>query len=105
MVPDEGLPGLGWWDGLLHHVIGDRGFADIEAKLEQFPVNAGHSPEWVLQRHAADKGTDFNRNLGPSLSRSALPAPEESPTGSVPADDGVGLDDDVKPDVERADTT
>ena len=62
---ETGAPG-GGDPGPPRHPSSDRGLADLDAKLEQFPVDAGRPPQRVGPAHTADQSTDFCVGLGSS---------------------------------------
>ena len=45
MIDKEGPPALRGWAPDLGHVLRDRGLPDIDAKLEQFAVDARRTPK------------------------------------------------------------
>ena len=75
------------------HVLGDRGLAEVISELQQLAMDTRRTPEWVFKRYPADHRSHLDRNLGSASSRIAPPTPVKPPTGSVPTNDGVGLDD------------
>jgi hypothetical protein len=50
----EGAPGLRGRFAAAHHVLADAGFADVDPKFEQLPVDAGCTPTRILPAHPAD---------------------------------------------------
>src|SRR2546430_8575267 len=89
-------------EGPPRHPAPDRGLADVDAKLEQLPVNAWGTPQRVGVAHAADQITDFWTDPGPSRTPRS-PAPIEPEALAMPLDHGCGLDqydrvDDLGPD-------
>ncbi len=77
-----------------HQVLADARFADVDANLEQFAVNAGRTPEWILTAHGADQVADLLRQGGPSrFSPPNPPGPKETKALPVPADDGGGFNE------------
>jgi hypothetical protein len=84
--PREGpcLPGPSTWQ---------RASGDIDAKLEQFAVDAGCTPERVSQAHVPDQLTDLHRHSRSPAAPSGFPAPERSKSSTVPANHGLELDD------------
>ena len=49
------------------------------------------APQRVAEAHVADQLTDFERDFWPAAARARLPSPEQAKTGSMPADDRLGL--------------
>src|SRR6267143_3551148 len=77
VVAQKGPPGRGGDLGTPRHPPPNCGLADLDAELEQFPVDAGRSPQRVGFAHAADQITDFCADLGSSrTARSPAPKPE-----------------------------
>jgi hypothetical protein len=66
VVAQEAPPGRGGDLGTPLHPSSNRGLADFDAELEQLPVDAGRSPQWVVLAHAADQSTDLCADLGSS---------------------------------------
>jgi hypothetical protein len=63
---------------------------DVETELEHLAVDAGRTPERVLERHAPDEVADLLG--GPrSSSTSTLPSPIETKPLAVPLEDRLGL--------------
>ena len=94
MVADEGAPGLGWWTGLLDHVLSDGAFGQLVAELEQFAVDARRAPERVLSRQLANQSPHLSfHEPSPPASRPTPAPPVQPPAQAVPADDCVRLDD------------
>ena len=77
------------------HVFAHAGLADIDAEFEEFTVDARSTPERVFPAHLADQFADFDRKAWATRSAMThLPGPEKSKALTMPADDGLGLDDD-----------
>ena len=76
----------------------NRSFRDFETQLEQFPVNAGRSPSWVLSDHAKDQVAHFPADWLPShhLSSSRDPAPVQPKAGPMPTNHGLRGDEDQR---------
>ena len=66
VVVQKGPPGRGGDLGTPRHPPPNCGLADLDAELEQFPVDAGRPPQRVGFAHAADQITDFCVDLGSS---------------------------------------
>ena len=66
VIVQEAPPGRGGDFGPPRHPSSNRGLADLDAKLEQFPVDAGRPPRRVGHAHTADQITDFCVDLGSS---------------------------------------
>src|SRR4029077_8251387 len=61
-----------------------RASGDIDAKLEQFAVDAGCTPERVSQAHVPDQLTDLRRHSrSPAAPSGFLPTPERSQARAV----------------------
>ena len=48
------------------HILADAGFADIDAKLEEFAVNARCAPQRILATQLTDQFSDVFRNRRPA---------------------------------------
>ena len=66
VVTQKAPPGRGGDLGAPRHPPPDRGLADVDAELEQFPVDARCTPQRVGITHAADQITRFWAGPGPS---------------------------------------
>src|SRR5215472_13516272 len=75
-------------------IAGHTPFGDNETELQQFAMDFGRSPTGVLLRQAPDQPTHLLGDLRSAAARPGTPAPIEAETSAVPADDGLGLDDD-----------
>ena len=62
--------------------------------LLKFAVDFRCAPTRVLFRHLADQSSNLLGDLRPTAARSGTPTPIQPKTRAVPADDGLGLDDD-----------
>ena len=87
------------WFVSADHVFADAALSDVEAKFEQFAVDAGctPTPKGILPAHLADEISDLARNDGSSrLAVAHLPDPEEAKAGSMPSHDRFWLDDGLR---------
>jgi hypothetical protein len=93
MIGQKGSPRLGRWLPLPAKIFGHRRFRHLDPQLQQFPLDAGCSPQRVHLVHAPNQFTTFGRHLGSSRAppRFLCPIPGES--SPRPTDDRVGLDD------------
>src|ERR1700758_2145203 len=67
---------------------------DVDAQLEQLPVNAGCTPTGILPAHPADQISNLARNDGSSrLAMPDLPGPEKAEASTMPGKDRLGLND------------
>jgi len=55
VILKEGLPGLRRWLSPACNVLAHARFADIDAQLEQFTVNARCTPERIVAAHLANQ--------------------------------------------------
>lgn len=97
MVPQEGAPvlvrGRGRRCGFRGQVALDGALADLDAHLEEFAADAFGAPGAVRCSHLLDQGDGFG--CDPCLRRLGLglPPPDEAEQLTMPAEKGVGLDD------------
>src|ERR1700716_3085207 len=66
VVAQEAPPGRGGDFGPPRHPPPHCGLADLDAELEQLPVNSRRTPQRVCSAHAADQITDVRADPGPS---------------------------------------
>src|SRR5215213_2454828 len=59
VIIQEGPPPLGRWFPTAHQILAYAGFADIDAKFQQLPMNARGSPDGIFTAHCSDQLTDF----------------------------------------------
>ena len=64
MIAQKCSPGLRWRPTVPDHVLGDRRLGDLEAKLEQFTVDAGHAPQSVLLAYLPYEFAQLPTNVG-----------------------------------------
>jgi len=77
MVFQKGSPGLRRRFTAAEHVLGDATFADVDAELEQLPMNARCTPSGVLAAHPADRVSSLAGDRRPSfLSVPDFPTPK-----------------------------
>ena len=94
MILQKGAPGLRRRFAAAHHVFADAALPDVDAEFEQFPVDAGCTPTGILPTHPADQISDLVRNNRSSrLAVPHLPGPEQTKAGTMPGNDGLGLND------------
>ena len=75
---------------MLWQVLGDRRLREAEAELEQFAMDARSAPGEIRAMHLHDELTNLRFDARSSRApQSALPAPVEAETLSVPADHGL----------------
>ena len=63
MIAQKRPPTLGWWSTAPDHVLGNSGLGDIDAKLQQLPVDTRRAPEPVRSTHLADKVANLTIDL------------------------------------------
>src|SRR5262249_49188176 len=66
MVAQECPPRLRWRSSVFDHVVGDGRLGDLEAKLEQFAMDARGAPQRVLLVHLPDQIAQFTIDLRPA---------------------------------------
>jgi hypothetical protein len=60
VISEEHFPGLTWPFGSRDHVFGDRRPADIDAKHQEFAMNAWRAPQRVLFADLSNELDDLN---------------------------------------------
>src|SRR5271170_3510248 len=94
MVTQESLPTLGRWSAAPDHIPADGRFSDLDSKHQQFTMNPGCAPQRVLTVHPPDQRSNFGINPWTAADAAGFPTPVDAETASVPADNGLRLDDD-----------
>jgi hypothetical protein len=93
MIAEESLPILGRgpadsWD----HVFGDGALGNGQAKLKQFTVNAGSTPERIGATHLADQVDGvWGDGFSAGIASTAFPSPEEPKPRAMPLKDRARL--------------
>src|SRR5450756_2246869 len=100
MVMKERLPALRRWSSSFDHILGHARLSDIDAELEQLSVDPRRSPQRIGNAHLADQPADLQWHNRPATRSSRLPAPIEPKTRTIPANNGVRLND--RPGIENA---
>src|SRR5579864_1203388 len=84
------------FSGCRAHPAGDRTLRYIEAEHDQLAMNAGRTPSGIFHDHLKDQVTDlFGNSLSAAHRFSGLAqhSPVELESGAVPADNGLGHDE------------
>src|SRR5262245_40934302 len=69
--------GLRGWPSPACHVLAHVGFSDVDAHFEQFPADAGRTPERILAAHRPNQLPNlFGHRRTPGLATTNLPRPE-----------------------------
>ena len=66
MVPQEGPPSRGGALGSPDHVLGDRGLADADPKLEEFTVDPRRTPKQIVKAHLTNEPAKLRGRFRPS---------------------------------------
>ena len=83
-----------WRLAMTYQIFADGGFANLDAELEQFTMNARRSPKRILATQPTDQCSDVLRNRRPTrLPAPDFPGPEQTETGPVPSNDRIRFDD------------
>jgi hypothetical protein len=94
VILEESPPGLGRRRSISHKVFAHARFANIDAELQQFAVNARRAPARIVFAHAPDESANLGWNRRPTgFASPDLPCPEEAKRVAVPGNDGFRLDD------------
>jgi hypothetical protein len=77
------------------HVFAHAALTDVDAEFEQFAMDAGCTPTWILPAHLAEQISDLARNDRSSglAVPPYLPGPEQPKAGTMPGNDRFWLDD------------
>src|SRR5216684_8999451 len=95
VILKESPPVLRRWLPPAYDVFAHAGLADIDAEFQQFAVDAGCTPKWILAAYLPNQLADFFRHRWtPGLAMTNLPGPEQPKALTVPANDGFWLDND-----------
>src|SRR5580693_345439 len=78
MIAKERPPALGWRVSSLSHELGDAGLSDIDAELEEFPMDPRRSPQRIGNTHLADKLAYLRRYSWSATTAPRLPPPVRS---------------------------
>lgn len=74
------------------HVLGDAGFGDLMAQESQLRLDTWCAPGWILAGHALNEPLDvLGQRRSPHSFRTRLPAPPQSETLLMSANDGLRL--------------
>jgi hypothetical protein len=95
VIVEESPPSPGWRFSPSNHVFAHTGFADLDAELEQFAVDAGRAPERIVAAHLPNQLADFLRHRWtPGLAMTNFPGPDQPACLAVPGNNSLWLDDD-----------
>ena len=95
VILQERPPVLRWWLPPAYDVLAHAGLADIDAEFQQLAVDAGCTPKRILAAHLPNQLADFFRHRWtPGLAVANFPGPEQPEALTMPANDGLRLDDD-----------
>ena len=91
---EERAPGLRGRLSITNQVLAHAGLAGIDAELEQFTVDAGCTPKWILAAHLPNQLADFSRHRWtPGLAVTNSPGPEQSKAFPIPTNHRIRLYD------------
>ena len=85
MIAEECFPALIGISGSAGHVLGHGGLTDLEAELQEFPVDARRAPQRIVRAHLPDQRPQLAARLWPPSARSRLPAPIDPEPLTMPA--------------------
>src|SRR5215831_6296615 len=93
VILQEGLPGLRGWIAPAYEILAHAGFVDVDAQLEQFPMDARRTPERIVAAHPANQLPNlFRHRWTPGLATANFPGPEQPKALAMPANDAFRLD-------------
>src|SRR4051812_28799347 len=85
MILQESPPRLGRRLAMPHHVLGDRGFGDLNPQLEQLAMNPRSTPVRVIPAHDPNEVSHFWRHgWSPRFPAPDLPPPKEAEALPMP---------------------
>ena len=93
MVAKKRPPGLSPWPPSSHHVLRHGGLRDLNAELQQLPMNARGAPERVDQADLSDQIAQVFGDLRPPRAAATPPPPVGAEALPMPADDRLGTQD------------
>src|SRR5262245_40387824 len=94
VILQESAPALRRWLAAAHHVLAYAAFPDVDTEFEQLAVDAGCTPTGILPAYLADQMANVAANDRSSgLAAPHLPGPEQAKAGTMPGNDGLGLND------------
>ena len=77
-----------------YDVLAHAGLTDVDAKFEQFTLDAGRTPKRIVAAHFADQFSHVFGNRRPAkLAATNFPGPDQPEALTMPANDGFRLDD------------
>src|SRR5262245_10434388 len=92
VVAEECLPALRR-RSTPNHLFRDRRLGDLKAEHQQLAMDPRCSPLWVFLAHPSNEIAQLASDLCPPCPLSPLPAPERRETRTMPAKDGLRLND------------
>src|SRR5436190_20389155 len=78
VILQKRFPGLRERPAGTDHVLGYRGFANVDAKFLEFAMNARCAPAWIGQAYLADQSTNRVSCLWAAITCLTLPCPVQS---------------------------
>src|SRR6202043_3177985 len=95
VVGEEGRPAACGIAAAWHasQIPGDAAFGDVEAELQEFPMDPGCPPVRILCRQPTDQGPHLLADPWPAGAAPRSPAPVEAKAGSMPPDHGLRFHD------------
>ena len=92
VIIEELPPRLGRWLSVPDHVLGNRGFGNLDAQLHQLAMNTRRTPARVVAAHHSNQVANlFGHSWPTRLSTADLPPPEQTEALAVPRDNRLGL--------------
>ena len=94
MIVEERPPGLGRRLAAPNHVLAHAALTDLDAEIQQFAVNVGSAPEWILATEHADQlAYLLGYRRAARFAAANFPAPEQAKSLALPAHHGGRLED------------
>jgi hypothetical protein len=90
MVAEKCPPGLGWRSAPVLEQAADGAFRDVDAELQELPVDSGSTPQRIGRGHGSDQRLDrVVDGRAISVRPTGQPGPVLAEATSLPPQDGV----------------
>jgi len=93
VILQKGSPALGGRAARTNHVLGDRGFGNLNAQFLEFAMDAGSTPAWICQTDLLYQFPNLARLARSALASLALPGPVQAESFTLPSQHSLRLQD------------